>query len=108
MFVNHLTHKEPMFFSGKENHVHAIYKLSRPGEDTTIRSLNMDNHKLLWHGSSMSNFISILHRGLLVAPPEIPMTGALFGEVSNGILLIQKLMPAFIFVILSFYTKMRC
>ncbi|XP_052057851.1 poly [ADP-ribose] polymerase tankyrase-like isoform X2 [Mytilus californianus] len=66
--------------SCKENHVHAIYKLSRPGEDTTIRSLNMENHKLLWHGSSMSNFISILHRGLLVAPPEIPMTGALFGE----------------------------
>lgn len=66
--------------SCKESHVHAIYKLSRPGEDTTIRSLNMENHKLLWHGSNMSNFISILHRGLLVSPPEIPMTGSLFGE----------------------------
>ena len=41
----------------------------------------MENHKLLWHGSNMSNFISILHRGLLVSPPEIQMSGALFGEV---------------------------
>uniref|UniRef100_A0A2C9LHP8 Poly [ADP-ribose] polymerase n=1 Tax=Biomphalaria glabrata TaxID=6526 RepID=A0A2C9LHP8_BIOGL len=28
----------------------------------------------------MSNFISILSRGLLVTPPEVPWTGHLFGE----------------------------
>ena len=66
--------------SCRTSEVHAIYKLSRPGEDTAIRSVNMENHKLLWHGSNMSNFISILHRGLLVSPPEIQMSGALFGE----------------------------
>ncbi|XP_067682285.1 poly [ADP-ribose] polymerase tankyrase-like [Haliotis asinina] len=66
--------------SHQSSKVHSIYKLSRPGEEEQLRSLNMSNHCLLWHGSSMSNFLSILSRGLLVAPPEAPHTGHLFGE----------------------------
>ncbi|XP_078315747.1 poly [ADP-ribose] polymerase tankyrase-like isoform X2 [Crassostrea virginica] len=60
--------------------VQAIYKICRPGEEDNIRSLNVDNHKLLWHGSSTSNFLSILHRGLLVAPTGYPITGHVYGE----------------------------
>ncbi|KAL5008431.1 hypothetical protein ScPMuIL_014012 [Solemya velum] len=60
--------------------VEAIYKLSRPGEDERLRKLNQGNHHLLWHGSDMANFISILTRGLLRAPPEVSITGHLFGE----------------------------
>ncbi|XP_071081128.1 poly [ADP-ribose] polymerase tankyrase-like [Haliotis cracherodii] len=66
--------------SHQSSKVHSIYKLSRPGEEEQLRALNMSNHSLLWHGSSMSNFISILNRGLLIAPPEAPHTGHLFGE----------------------------
>jgi hypothetical protein len=58
-----------------------IYKLWRPGEDQQEKFKKLDNHKMLWHGSSMSNFMSILHNGLLVAPPEAPITGHAFGEV---------------------------
>ena len=58
-----------------------IFKLWREGEEEKLKRLNLGNHKLLWHGSGMANFMSILHRGLLVAPPEAPMTGHAFGEV---------------------------
>lgn len=30
---------------------------------------------LLWHGSRLSNWVSILSQGLRVAPPEAPVTG---------------------------------
>ena len=58
-----------------------IFKLWREGEEERMKRLNLGNHKLLWHGSGVANFMSILHRGLLVAPPEAPMTGHAFGEV---------------------------
>ncbi|KAL4238217.1 hypothetical protein ACF0H5_002929 [Mactra antiquata] len=57
-----------------------IFKLQRPGEDEKEKFKKLDNHKLLWHGSSMSNYMSILRNGLLVAPPEAPITGHAFGE----------------------------
>ncbi|GFO49166.1 poly [ADP-ribose] polymerase [Plakobranchus ocellatus] len=60
--------------------INRVFKVSREGEDARLAALNMPNHQLLWHGSSMSNFISILSRGLLVTPPEVPWTGHLFGE----------------------------
>ncbi|XP_045173685.2 poly [ADP-ribose] polymerase tankyrase-like [Mercenaria mercenaria] len=57
-----------------------IYKLWRPGEDQKEKFKKLDNHKMLWHGSNVANFMSILHNGLLVAPPEAPITGHAFGE----------------------------
>lgn len=38
------------------------------------------NRKLLWHGSRTTNFASILSQGLRIAPPEAPITGAMFGK----------------------------
>ncbi|KAI9362447.1 poly polymerase catalytic domain-containing protein, partial [Zopfochytrium polystomum] len=35
---------------------------------------------LLWHGSRVSNIAGILSRGLLIAPPEAPQTGLMFGK----------------------------
>lgn len=67
--------------TGHSTDVQAIYKICRRGEEEKMRNLGLDNHKLLWHGSGTSNFISILHRGLLVAPTGILITGHLFGEV---------------------------
>ncbi|XP_061174017.1 poly [ADP-ribose] polymerase tankyrase-like isoform X2 [Saccostrea echinata] len=69
-----------IYSSCHKTQIQAIYKICRPGEEEKIRNLNIENHKLLWHGSNTANFISILHRGLLVAPTGIPITGHLFGE----------------------------
>ena len=35
---------------------------------------------LLWHGSRLSNWCSILKQGLRIAPPEAPSTGYMFGK----------------------------
>lgn len=61
--------------------VNAVYKVSRPGESAGLKELDMGNHRLLWHGTSMANLVSILTRGLLVSPPHAPKSGNLFGEV---------------------------
>ncbi|CAH1779903.1 unnamed protein product [Owenia fusiformis] len=60
--------------------VEAIYKFSRGNEDNALWEGNLDNHKLLWHGSKVTNLISILNRGLLIAVPEAPKTGYMFGK----------------------------
>ncbi|KAK3611456.1 hypothetical protein CHS0354_032737 [Potamilus streckersoni] len=57
-----------------------IFKLLRPGEEERLRKLALENHRLLWHGSGVANFMSILYKGLLVSPPEVPITGHAFGE----------------------------
>ncbi|XP_038075117.1 poly [ADP-ribose] polymerase tankyrase-like [Patiria miniata] len=65
----------------KDKHsVCAIFRLAREGEDKELRSLKLDNHRLLWHGSKCSNVISILKRGLLITPPEAAVTGYRYGR----------------------------
>ncbi|PAA55778.1 hypothetical protein BOX15_Mlig008630g1 [Macrostomum lignano] len=36
--------------------------------------------KLLWHGTSVGNALSILHHGLLLAPPSVSRVGRAFGR----------------------------
>ncbi|VDN00454.1 unnamed protein product, partial [Onchocerca ochengi] len=36
--------------------------------------------KLLWHGSRLTNWYSILSQGLRIAPPEAPVSGYMFGK----------------------------
>jgi poly [ADP-ribose] polymerase len=43
-------------------------------------SKNLENKRLLWHGSRTSNFSGILSQGLRIAPPEAPVSGYLFGK----------------------------
>ena len=62
-------------------HLQAVYKISREGEDDRLDNCGVGNRKLLFHGSSTSNLISILSRGLLVAPSEAPTTGYAWGKV---------------------------
>jgi len=40
----------------------------------------LHNHKLLWHGSRLPNYIGILSQGLRIAPPEAPVTGYFLGK----------------------------
>ncbi|KAL8622949.1 hypothetical protein ACOMHN_027070 [Nucella lapillus] len=63
--------------SGHGCKVNAVYKVDRSKEAS---ELGLHNHRLLWHGTSMANIVSILSRGLLVAPSNATITGNMFGE----------------------------
>lgn len=57
-----------------------IFKVTRVGEEERFNAfrskyMNQDSRALLWHGSRLTNFVSILTNGLKVAPPEAPHTG---------------------------------
>ena len=41
---------------------------------------HLDNRRLLFHGTSMTNRLGILAQGLRIAPPEAPATGYMFGK----------------------------
>ncbi|XP_078592750.1 poly [ADP-ribose] polymerase tankyrase-like isoform X2 [Branchiostoma floridae x Branchiostoma japonicum] len=64
----------------KNAKVKAIFRLARPGETERLSNCGVGNSQLLFHGTSPTNLISILHKGLLVAPPEAPTTGYMFGK----------------------------
>ncbi|XP_077581070.1 poly [ADP-ribose] polymerase 2 [Stigmatopora nigra] len=56
-----------------------IFAVDRHGESSQFLS-NIHNRMLLWHGSRLSNWVSILSQGLRIAPPEAPCTGSMFGK----------------------------
>ena len=56
------------------------FEINRHGEDAVYNPNNLDNKKLLWHGSRFSNFVGILSQGMRIAPPEAPRSGYLFGK----------------------------
>lgn len=58
-----------------------VYEIDREGEmDRFAPYAKMPHHRLLWHGSRMTNYIGILSQGLRVAPPEAPVTGYFLGK----------------------------
>ncbi|XP_041358942.1 poly [ADP-ribose] polymerase tankyrase-like [Gigantopelta aegis] len=63
-----------------QHSVEAIYRVEIPRGGKQMKKKDVGNRKLLWHGSGLANFLSILHRGLVVAPPEAPVTGHAFGK----------------------------
>ncbi|KAL4124192.1 hypothetical protein PRIC2_010031 [Phytophthora ramorum] len=66
---------------GSKFSVNTILKIARPDEESHTEVLgSLDNHKLLWHGSRLSNFVGILSQGLRIAPPEAPRNGYQFGK----------------------------
>ncbi|KAG8179654.1 hypothetical protein JTE90_017793 [Oedothorax gibbosus] len=58
-------------------HIHSIYTVHH-GEQTGLPKLG--NRMLLWHGTRLSNMLSVLTRGLQVAPLGAQMNGDLFGK----------------------------
>ncbi|XP_041468095.1 poly [ADP-ribose] polymerase tankyrase-like isoform X1 [Lytechinus variegatus] len=60
--------------------VQRIYRVRRKGEEDTLASCNLDNHKLLWHGTKPFNILSILRRGLIMTPIGVPITGMRYGS----------------------------
>jgi hypothetical protein len=60
--------------------VKAIFKVGKGLKHPEFVGDALDNHKLLWHGSRISNFSSILKSGLRIAPNHAPSSGRLFGN----------------------------
>lgn len=56
-----------------------LYRVKRHAEDGEFEA-EYGNHKLLWHGTRLSNVAGILSQGLRIAPPEAPVTGYMFGK----------------------------
>ena len=65
---------------GQRINVLECFKIARDGESSKYNPDNLDNKKLLWHGSPYSNFVGILSNGMRIAPPEAPCSGYLFGK----------------------------
>ncbi|CDJ49184.1 NAD(+) ADP-ribosyltransferase, putative [Eimeria brunetti] len=59
--------------------VQSIFKCDRQGETERFNK-DVDNRMLLWHGSRLTNWPSILAKGLQVAPPEAPSSGYMFDK----------------------------
>jgi poly [ADP-ribose] polymerase len=58
-----------------------VFKIERQGEGEKFAKFkNLENRRLLFHGSQMSNFLGIMGQGLRIAPPEAPTTGYMFGK----------------------------
>ncbi|XP_071822124.1 poly [ADP-ribose] polymerase 2-like [Apostichopus japonicus] len=55
-----------------------LFEVDKDGETAAFKKLN--NRKLLWHGSRLTNWAGILGQGLKIAPPEAPVTGYMFGK----------------------------
>lgn len=58
-----------------------LFKIMRKGEGERYEKFqHLENRHLLFHGSSMANFVGILSQGLRIAPPEAPASGYMFGK----------------------------
>lgn len=58
-----------------------MFKIERKGEGERYDKFqHLPDRRLLFHGSSMTNFMGILAQGLRIAPPEAPATGYMFGK----------------------------
>ena len=56
-----------------------VFKLEREGEAERFDG-KVGNNLLLWHGTRMTNYLSILSTGLRIAPLGAEKTGSMFGE----------------------------
>ena len=60
--------------------VRNIFRIHLPHDRKKYESCNVPNEKTLFHGSRNSNIVGILKRGLLIAPPEAPVSGYAFAK----------------------------
>lgn len=61
--------------------VRNVYELDRNEEKARFWPFRkLENKKLLWHGSRVTNFVGILSNGLKIAPKQAPSSGYMFGK----------------------------
>eukprot|EP01087_Luapelamoeba_hula_P009311 TRINITY_DN2401_c0_g2_i2.p1 TRINITY_DN2401_c0_g2~~TRINITY_DN2401_c0_g2_i2.p1 ORF type:complete len:1324 (+),score=258.43 TRINITY_DN2401_c0_g2_i2:192-4163(+) len=79
-----LLHKYAAASSGSTGcKIERIFRLDRPEEAPGFEAKTREiphNHKLLWHGSQLANYMGIFKQGLRIAPPEAPASGYMFGK----------------------------
>lgn len=57
------------------------FEVSRAGETQRFEAFKqLHNRQLLWHGSSITNFVGLLSQGLKIAPPDVQSNGSNFGR----------------------------
>jgi len=58
-----------------------VFEIEREGERERFKDYaRLPHHRLLWHGSRLTNYIGIVSQGLRIAPPEAPVTGYFLGK----------------------------
>ncbi len=66
--------------------IEALYQLERRGENERLSATKIGNRRLLFHGTNSANLVSILTQGLLLSAVDTVLrTGAIFGDVRNGV-----------------------
>ena len=60
-------------------HIEEAYELYKSEEEKNFKK-DLNNIKLLWHGSRVSNYVGIISQGLRIAPPSAPKSGYNFGK----------------------------
>ena len=74
--------------TGHKAVVKSIFKINRNGEEEAFNGKNLGNNWLLWHGTKVSNVLSILANGLQKAPLSAQISGHLFGKVMFFLLIL--------------------
>lgn len=61
--------------------IQEIFKVNRTEEKTRfLKHQNSHNRQLLWHGSRLANFVSIISTGLRINPGNVVRAGSMFGN----------------------------
>jgi len=63
----------------KDLFVRNVFKVKRAGADSAVKQ-EIENHRLLWHGTPTANIMGILRDGMRIAPPEASHSGMAFGR----------------------------
>lgn len=66
--------------SHMKSKVKSILAIDIPAETSSYDSCKVSNETELWHGSRNCNILGILKKGILIAPPEAPVSGYMFGK----------------------------
>jgi poly [ADP-ribose] polymerase len=61
--------------------VEGVWGVEREGEEERFQACKLGNRRYLWHGTRVTNLVSILNRGLVSTPLDSDHTGAIFGKV---------------------------
>jgi predicted DNA-binding WGR domain protein len=67
--------------TGNKQIVKSIYRINRNGEEDNFIKNSVGNNWLLWHGTKVGSVLSILAKGLQIAPLSAEISGHLFGKV---------------------------
>ncbi|TMW67132.1 hypothetical protein Poli38472_012248 [Pythium oligandrum] len=69
-----------------------VFRIEKPSEAQRFEPFRaFPNRRVLWHGSRLGNWLSILTHGLLIKPCGVPHNGSAFG---NGIYFTDKITRA--------------